>query len=143
MKKYLSLAAVLGAIAFLGASYIAQAQQPAAAPTAPAVESAMPAAPAAAGTAMQAAAPAAATTYAKDRIECDALASAPSTEGAAPSDADKAAAINKCLVSKGHSADEIAKEEAAKTPAPAAMAPVAPAAPALGVPGAPAAPATH
>ena len=120
MKKYLSLAAVLGAIAFLGASYIAQAEQPAApVAAAPSVVSAAPAAPAAA------------TTYAKDRAECDALASAPSTEGAAPSDAGKTAALIKCLTAKGHNADEITKEEAAKTPAaPAPTVPVAPAAPA-------------
>ncbi len=121
MKKYLTLAAVLGAIAFLSVSYLAQAQQPAAgaAPAAPAVMA--PAAPAAdAGGA-----------YAKDRAECDALASASSTEGAAPSATDKAASLKKCLSGKGHSDDEITKEEATRgTAAPSApAAPTAPAAP--------------
>jgi 2-oxoisovalerate dehydrogenase E2 component (dihydrolipoyl transacylase) len=119
MKKYLSLAAVLGAIAFLSVSTMAQAQAPAA-PAAPAA--AAPAAPATGGAMM--AAPAAGA-YAKDRMECDALASAPSTEGAAPSDADKEASIKKCLAGKGHSADEITKSEAANSPA----APAAPATP--------------
>jgi hypothetical protein len=126
MKKYLSLAAVLGAIAFLSVSYLAQAQQPAAGGAmAPAAAPAAPAAPAAAPTA-PAAAPDAASAYTKDRAECDALASAPTTEGAAPSDADKAAALKKCLVGKGHSEDEITKAEAAKSAAPAAPTPAAP-----------------
>jgi hypothetical protein len=118
MKKYLTLAAVLGTIAFLSVSYIAQAQQPAA-PAATA-----PAAAPAAGSAMQAAVPAA-STYAKDHAECEALASAPSTEGAAASDAEKTATLKKCLVAKGHTLAEIATEEA-KSAAPAA--PAAPAA---------------
>jgi len=132
MKKYLTLAAVLGALAFLSASYIAKAADaPSAEKVAPAAATpATPAAPAAA--ADKAVAPAAAGSYAKDRAECDALASAATTEGAAPSDADKAAALKKCLEGKGHSDDEIAKEEAAKAPAaPATPAtPAAPAAPA-------------
>ena len=70
MKKYLSLAAVMGAVAFLSVSYLAQAQTPGAA-MAPAATA--PAAAPAAGSAMQAASPAA-VTYAKDRAECDALA---------------------------------------------------------------------
>jgi hypothetical protein len=117
MKKYLSTAVILSAV-FLGFS--AQAQQPAA-PVANA-----PAAAPAAGTAMKAASPAS-ITYAKDRAECDALASAPSTEGAAPSDADKEAAIKKCLTGKGHNTTEITTEEAQRA---LAMAPHAvPAAP--------------
>jgi len=138
MKKYLSLAAIMGAVAFLSVSYLAQAQTPAA--TAPATGAAMapaaaaPAAPAA-GSAMQAASPAA-VTYAKDRAECDALASAPSTEGAAPSAADKELGIKKCLAAKGHKSDEIMKAEAA------AMAPAAKT-PAATAPAAPTAPAAH
>jgi hypothetical protein len=121
MKKYLTLAAILGATAFLSVSYVAQAQQPPGA--APAAAPAPAAAAPDAGGAMQAAP--AAVGYAKDRAECDALASAPTTEGAAPSDADKAASLKKCLVGKGHSEDEITKEEAARSPAapPAATAP--------------------
>ena len=118
MKKYLSLAVVLGAIAFLSVSYLAQAQAPAA-PSAPEATAGTPVAPA--------------VVYAKDRSECDALASAPTTEGVAPSDADKAVALKKCLVGKGHTDDEISKEEAQHA-APAAIAPPA---------AAPAAPATH
>lgn len=115
MKKYLSLASIFGAIAFIGVSCFAQAEQPAA--PAP-------------GAAMESAAPAdAAKNYAKDRAECDALASAPSTEGAATSEADKEAVLKKCLAAKGHSLDEITKEEAAKSAAPApSEAPAAPAA---------------
>jgi len=140
MKKYLTLAAVMGAIAFLSVSTFAQAQAPAAAPAGGAAMA--PAAAPAAGSAMPAASPAA-VTYAKDRAECDTLASAPSTEGAAPSAADKEASIKKCLGAKGHSADEITAGEATKSPAPAmappaAMAPAAPTAPT-----APAAPAAH
>lgn len=117
MNKYLSAAVVLGAI-FVGFS--AQAQQPAA-PVANA--------PAANNT-MKNASPAE-ITYAKDRAECDALASAPSTEGAAPSDAEKKAAINKCLMAKGHNPNEISSEEekrslaTAPATAPAAVPPAA------------------
>jgi hypothetical protein len=104
MKKYVSLAAILGAIACVSVSLPAQAQPSDAPATAPPVI-AVPEA----------------NTYAKDRAECDALVSAPTTEGAAPSEGDKTAALTRCLTVKGHSADEIKKEEAAKaTPAPPA-----------------------
>jgi hypothetical protein len=109
MKKYLALATLLGAVAFLSVSYLAEAQQPAA--DAPPV----------------AAAPAdAATAFAKDKADCEVLAAASTTEGAAPSDADKAATVKKCLTSKGHSEEEITKENAAAAP----VAPAAPEAPA-------------
>jgi len=128
MKKYLSLAAVLGAIALLSVSTVAQAQQPAAASATTPAGAPVPVAAPATGSAMQAAAPAS-VTYTKDRSECDALASAPSTEGAAPSAADKEASIKKCLAGKGHAADEITKLEASvPATAPAVKAPTAPAA---------------
>ena len=111
MKKYLSLAAVLGAVAFLSVSYLAQAQTPAAGATTTTTTTAAPA---------PAAAPDAVVTYAKDRAECDVLASAATTEGAMPTDADKAASVKKCLAGKGHSLDEVTKEEATRS------APVAP-----------------
>jgi len=127
MKKYLSLAIVLSA-AFL--SFSAQAQVPASpAANAPATT---PANAPAAGATMKAASPAA-ITYAKDRAECDALASAPSTEGAAPSDAEKEAAIKKCLTGKGHNATEITTEEAQRALATAPSA----------VPATPSTPVTH
>lgn len=110
MKKYLAFTAVFGAFALLSLSAPAQAQAPAA--SAPE-----------AGAAMKAMVPpATASDYTKDRAECDALASAASTEGAAPAEADKAVALKKCLISKGHSEEEVNKAEAATTPpaAPAA-----------------------
>lgn len=127
MKKYLTFAAVLGAIAFLSVSYLAQADQH----TTDAA-----AAPAAATTAVAAdaaAAPAAApemTPYAKDLADCEALSAAAPAEGAAaPTAEEKAAADKKCMIGKGHTEEEIAKEDAAKKAAADAAAAAAPAAP--------------
>lgn len=114
MKKYLTLAAFLGAIAFLSVSYLAQAE-PEAAPAAAAAASAPAAAPAV-------------VDFAKDKAECDTLAAAATTEGATPTEAQKAESVHKCLVGKGHTEDAIkAEAEKAKAAAPAAEAPAAPA----------------
>lgn len=125
MKKYLILAVILGSVSFFGASYLAHAQDAAAgaaattAPAAPTAEKVMPAAPQ--------------TAYAKDRAECDAVASMPATEGETPDAAAKSAALKKCLIGKGHSEDEITKEESVRGAADAAPADAsAPAAPADG-----------
>ncbi len=106
MKKHLTLAAVLGAVVLVGASFIAQANEPATSTVTTTIEKATettttPAAPAA-------------DKVAKDTAECAALAAAPKTDGAAPSDADKADALKKCLESKGHGAAAPAAVEGAK-----------------------------
>jgi hypothetical protein len=118
MKKYLTIVVVLGALAVLGTAYFAQANEQAAAPAAAGAAMA-PAADAAMAPAADAA-----STFATDKAECESLAATASTEGAAPSDADKAAAVTKCLEGNGHSAEEITKQSAP------AVAPAAPAAPA-------------
>ena len=100
MKKYVSLAVILGAIIAINVSVPAQAETP----------------------------DAPADNYAKDRAECEALVSAPTTEGAAPSEGDTMAALSKCLAVKGHSADKIKKEEEAKAVTAPSAAPAAPAA---------------
>lgn len=123
MKKYLTFAAILGAVAFLSVSYLAQAEDVAA----PAAEKAM--APAAEAVPAPAPAPASPElTYAKDRAECE-LVAVPATEAAASDTAAKAEALKKCLVGKGHSEDEVKTEEEKRAAAPApatgdAMAPV-------------------
>ena len=131
MKKYLTLAAILGAIAFLSVSYLAQAdektemapaaaEKPADAPAAPADAMAAPAAPVA-----PAAEP---TAYEKDADMCDILASSPTTEGTPPTAEAKDTAFKTCITGKGHTDDEMKmaadKKKAAATPA----APTAPAA---------------
>ncbi|MBI3441163.1 MAG: hypothetical protein HY052_05085 [Proteobacteria bacterium] len=127
MKKYLTLAATLGAIAFISVSYLAQATEQAAAPAA---GTAMIAAPA------PAAAPAAsaATSFKVDSDTCNMLSSAPTTEGSAPTADAQAAAFKKCMMGKGHTEEELKKAEddakAAKKDAPAEAAPKADAAPA-------------
>ena len=128
MKKYLTLAAVVGAIAFLSVSYLAQAEPEAGAVPAPAV-----AAPAPADAAPAVAVPPPAdamSVYMKDRAECDTLASAATTEGAAPTDEEKAAALKKCLIGKNHTEEEVTKlEELLHAVPPAPPAPEAPTAP--------------
>jgi hypothetical protein len=135
MKKYLALAAVLGAIAFISVSYLAQAQTGGAA--APAAATA-PAAPAVAAAPAADAAPAAApvATFEQDNDTCSMISSAPTTEGAAPSAEAKDAAYKKCMIGKGHTEEELKKAADAKAAATPA-APAAPEAPAV----APAAPA--
>ena len=115
MKKYLTLAAILGAIAFISVSYLAQADEKAAvAPTA-----VMEAAPA----------PAAAGSFAADSDTCTMLSSAPTTEGAAPSDEAKAASFTKCMTGKGHTEEELKKaaDDKAAKPADAPKTDAAPA----------------
>lgn len=103
MKKYLSLAIVLGAIAFASVSFLAQAE-----PEATAVEHAM-----------DAAAPAA-DQAAKDAADCTAMAATPTTEGAQPTDAEKDAAFKKCITDKGHGGEAHTQEAPATEAAPAA-----------------------
>jgi hypothetical protein len=113
MKKYLTLAAFLGAIAFLSVSYLAQAEPEAGAAMTTTTTT---------STTTTATAPAAELTgYAKDLAECNTLAAAPSTEGATPSAEEQAAAAHKCLIGKGHTEEmikaEAEKAKAAETPA--------------------------
>lgn len=118
MKKYLTLAAVLGAIAFISVSYLAQAEEKMMAPAAVAA----PAAEA------PAAAPAA--SYAADNDTCGMLSSAPTTEGSAPSADAKDAAFKKCMMGKGHTEEELKKAAEAEKKAAEGKAPAAEAAPA-------------
>lgn len=116
MKKYLALAALLGVIAFVSVSYLAQADEHAV------------------DQKTEAAAPATApvATFAQDHDACDMMAAAPSTEGVAPSAEVKDAAYTKCMMGKGHTEEEMKKAaeekaaaeaaKAAETPAPAAPA---------------------
>lgn len=114
MNKYLSLAAVLGAIAILSVSYLAQADQHAAteATTTMAVEA--PAAPV--------------DAFAASHEECTTMAAAATTEGAMPTDEQKAASYKSCMMGKGHTEEQMKAHEAAATPdaAPAAEGAVAP-----------------
>jgi hypothetical protein len=129
MKNYLALAIVLGAIAFVSVSYLAQAQPKTGAVTT-AVETATeaPAAPAAdvvdAATGTEAPV---ADMYAKDKEECTTMSSAATTEGAEMSAEATEAAFKKCMMDKGHTEAEItakadeeakaAEEKADETPA--------------------------
>ena len=61
--------------------------------------------------------------FAKDHAECLALASAAGADGIAPTESQKTGALNKCLLDKGHSADEIATEAAAQDDAAPVSAP--------------------
>lgn len=108
MKKYLALAAFLGAIAFVSVSYLAQADEHAVA--APAVQA-------------DAAAPA---SFEQNHDMCGMMAAAPTTEGVAPSDEEKSASYTKCMMGKGHTEEELKKaaaDAAAKAEAPAHDAP--------------------
>lgn len=90
MKKYLTIAAVLGAIAFVSVSFLAQATEPAAAVSTTVETNA--AAPAAEATTT--------TTVAADATkECEASVAA-SFEGKTPSDEEKAAAVKACVDAK-------------------------------------------
>jgi hypothetical protein len=110
MKNYLTLAAFLGAIAFLSVSYLAQAQSEAITPPDASVSAPAPDAAPAPADGMTGEV----TGFAKDLAECESLASAATTEGATPSAEEKAATTKKCLMDKGHTEEEIAKEEAKK-----------------------------
>ncbi|MFH1157913.1 MAG: hypothetical protein V1721_03390 [Pseudomonadota bacterium] len=102
MKKYLTFAFLLGAIAFTSISYLAQAQvQKDDVAVSPAAEE-MVVAPAVSFD----------EAYTRDSAECHVLASASTTEGAAPSDEVKEAAFRKCMTDKKYSEEDIAKEEA-------------------------------
>ena len=102
MKKYLTLAAVLGAIAFASVSYLAHAQGE------PATDKPAAAAPMTGA----AAAPASAepTLFEKDKDMCTVIASAPTTEGAVPGEDAKTAAYKQCMMGKGHTEEELAKD---------------------------------
>ncbi|MCE9507965.1 MAG: hypothetical protein K8R48_06605 [Alphaproteobacteria bacterium] len=103
MKKYLTLAAILGAIAFISVSYLAQAEPKDA--TAPAAAMAPATAPVSA-----------ADAYAADLDMCKTMTSAPTdSAAAAPSEEAQKAAFKKCMNDKGHNDDEIkaADEKAA------------------------------
>lgn len=91
MKKYLTLAAVMGVAAFAGASYFANATE---VKTEAAV--AVGEAHADATTVDQAA---------KDKAECEATASAKKDGGAEPTTEEKDAAIKKCMEDKTKAAE--------------------------------------
>jgi hypothetical protein len=105
MKKYLTFAAILGAAAFLSVSFLAQAadKAPSAEEEKPASEKAFVASPDLA--------------YARDRAACD-IATTPATEDASQDPATKADALKKCLLSKGHTDEEVTKEESSRNPVP-------------------------
>lgn len=105
MKKYLTIAAIAGAIAVISASFIAQAAPETSTVTTIIEKSSettatAPAIDAAAAPAVEAAASAAAEQAAKDNAECSALASAPKNDGTPVSDAEKADILAKCLSEK-------------------------------------------
>lgn len=102
MKNYLTIAAVLGAVAFVSVSFLAQATEPAAAP---AMEAAAPAV--AADAAVAAPAVDAATT------ECETSVAA-SFEGKTPSDEEKAAAVKACVDAKAAATTTPAEAPAAE-----------------------------
>ena len=105
MKNYLTIAAVLGAVAFVSVSFLAQATEPAAAV---AMEAAAPAAAVAADAAVAPVADAATT-------ECETSVAA-SFEGKTPSDEEKAAAVKACVDAKAAApaAAPAAEEKAAE-----------------------------
>lgn len=105
MKKYLALAAVLGAIAVISASFIAQA-----APETTAVTTTIE--KTSETTTLIAPAPAA-DVLAQDTADCTALAAAPKNDGTAPSESEKADIVSKCLAEKGHAAAATADVDAA------------------------------
>lgn len=105
MKKLLTIAAIAGAVALIGASFIAQAAPETATITTTIEKSSettttAPAIDATAVPAAEAAASAAAEQAAKDTAECNALASAPKNDGTPVSDAEKADILAKCLSEK-------------------------------------------
>jgi hypothetical protein len=123
MKKYLTIAAVLGVIAFASVSFLAQAdQQPAnnvmakqkAAPDAEATDpsdgeaeadKAAADSDAAASTEM----PAAEVKFTADDSNCATEADASDKDGNPPTDVQKNTAYRKCMQMKGHSAAEMKK----------------------------------
>src|SRR3990172_4138276 len=88
MKKYLTLAFALGAIALISISYLAQAEQKADTVAAPAADAPAAMAPA--------------DMYAIDSDMCNTMASAPTDTAAAPSMEAKDAAFKECMTGKGH-----------------------------------------
>lgn len=107
MKKYFTAAIALAAIAFVSVSYLAQAEHAAdhkimpskmVAPT----DAAVPPSATPPGTVAPVVG-----DFAKDHETCTMLSSAPSTEGAVPSDEMKGAEYKKCMMGKGHTEDEM------------------------------------
>ena len=129
MKKYLTIAAVLGAIAFLSVSYLAKADT-AAVPAAAVDATAAPApgAPIVVPPAPPAAPGDTVVAFVKDHDMCNLMATAPTTEGAQPTADARDAAYKKCMLGKSHTEaelkkeadDKAAKDKAAVAPAPAA-----------------------
>ncbi len=122
MKKYLTIAAVLGVIAFASVSFLAQAdQQPTgAADNVAASENAAPAdaadgastadpsdGEAAADQAESTQSDSKAEKFAADDQTCATDASTPNRNGSSPSDVQKNRAYRKCMQMKGHSAAEM------------------------------------
>ena len=107
MKKYLTFAFLLGAVALISVSSITQAQEDVVA--SPAVVAEKIAVPA--EIVVTPVVPSN-EAYLKDSAECHALASASMTEGIVPSDGRKAAAFKKCMLDKKYSEEDIAKGEA-------------------------------
>jgi hypothetical protein len=104
MKKYLTLAAVLGAIAFLSVSYLAQAES----------ETKAPAAATEAATAPADAAAAVAVDLNKISADCKEAASAAKADGSKPSEEEVTKAFDACLKEKtGEKVQEEGKEDAA------------------------------
>ena len=89
MKKQLPLAALVAATAFVGVSFLAQAED-----QAPAPEHSM----------MMMAAE---TTANDEEItaDCETLAAAPKEDGSVPSDEEQASALENCLHESGHNTD--------------------------------------
>ena len=111
MKKYLTFAFLVSAVALTSFSYLAQAQT--------LTQGDVVASPAI--TIEKVAIPAEIVVipvvpsneaYLKDSAECHALASASMTEGIVSSDGRKAAAFKKCMLDKKYSEEDIAKGEA-------------------------------
>jgi len=110
MKNYLTLAAILGAIAFISVSYLAQADEKMAAP--PAAMHMDMDAPAPAPAPMGMPDPAVtATPFAVDSDMCSMLSSAPAAEGVAPSAEAKDSSFKKCMIGKGHTEEELKMAE--------------------------------
>ena len=123
MKKYLTLAAILGALAFISISYLAQAndKMDAAPAAAMHVADAAPSAPSA-----PPAPPAPPTPFAIDSDMCTMLSSAPTTEGSVPTTEAKDTAFKKCMIGKGHTEEELKKADDAKKADMKEMPPTAP-----------------
>ena len=103
MKKYLTLAAVLGAIAFLSVSYLAQAESETKAPAAAATEAVTAPADAAAAVDLN-----------KISADCKEAASAAKADGSKPSEEEVTKAFDACLKEKtGEKVQEEGKEDAA------------------------------